>query len=254
MNRLKFAIQYLPMKRNSVVLLALACLVTIFSFTLISKKKVNNVGPVAVKAETPATTFDVYDSLHLHALGLNKTVFDLAVQGYKHLIECGKLKKTNVISIVDFSLPSTAKRLFIVDVEHYKLLFNTYVSHGRNSGLQNASSFSNEPESFKSSLGFYTTASTYSGKHGYSMQLEGLEKGFNDKAMSRGIVMHAASYVDESIAKAQGYIGRSLGCPAVPEKLHTAIIGAIANGSCLFMYANDNNYLQHSSFLQNNKS
>ncbi|MBC7587355.1 MAG: murein L,D-transpeptidase catalytic domain family protein [Chitinophagaceae bacterium] len=242
------------MKRNNLFLLAVLSLMAIFSFTLTPKKvsAENLVFPSTAPVTLSVT--NVYDSLQLEVLGLSKQVFDLALQGHNDLVASGKLKKTNVLSIVDFSLPSTAKRLFVVDLENYKLLFNTYVSHGRNSGLQNASSFSNEPESFKSSLGFYSTAATYSGKHGYSLQLEGLEKGFNDNAMSRGIVMHAANYVDETIAKAQGYIGRSLGCPAVPEKLHTAIIAAIANGSCLFMYANDNNYLNHSSFLHASKS
>ena len=191
----------------------------------------------------------LYAILQLKNVGLNEAVFNYAIEGYLQLLQSGKLKNPDALSIIDFSMPSTAKRLFIVDVVHGKLLFNTYVAHGRNSGLQTASSFSNSPESFKSSLGFYTTETTYEGKHGYSLRLEGLEKGFNDNAMSRGIVMHAANYVDERIAKAQGYIGRSLGCPAVPEKLHTAIISSIANGTCLFMYANDKNYLKHSTYL-----
>jgi hypothetical protein len=191
----------------------------------------------------------LYAILQLKNVGLNEAVFNYAIEGYLQLLQSGKLKNPDALSIIDFSMPSTAKRLFIVDVVNGKLLFNTYVAHGRNSGLQTASSFSNSPESFKSSLGFYTTETTYEGKHGYSLRLEGLEKGFNDNAMSRGIVMHAANYVDERIAKAQGYIGRSLGCPAVPEKLHTAIISSIANGTCLFMYANDKNYLKHSTYL-----
>ncbi len=242
------------MKRNTILTLALLGLIAISSFTISTKN--NSTKTVLGQAATKisAAISDVYDSLHLETLGLNRQVFDYALLGHNELLEAGKLKKGNLLSIVDFSLPSTAKRLFVVDLENYKLLFNTYVSHGRNSGLQTASSFSNEPESFKSSLGFYSTASTYSGKHGYSLQLEGLEKGFNDKAMSRGIVMHAADYVCESVAKAQGRLGRSLGCPAVPPELHTAIIAAIANGSCLFMYANDNNYLQHSAFLHTAKS
>jgi hypothetical protein len=242
------------MKRNALFMLAILVLIAIFSFTF-STRKTPSKQPIQ-NAQTAILTAmaNVYDSLHLENFGLSKKVFELAKQGHDQLVQCGKLKKSNILSIVDFSQPSTAKRLFIVDLETCKLLFNTYVAHGRNSGLNEASSFSNEAESFKSSLGFYSTASTYAGKHGYSLQLEGLEKGFNDKALSRGIVMHAADYVDESIAKAQGRIGRSLGCPAVPEKLHKPIISAIANGSCLFIYANNDNYLQHSSFLQTAKS
>ena len=193
--------------------------------------------------------FSLYDSLHLEIKGLNRQVFDYAIQGYQQLLQLGQLKKLNTLSIIDFSMPSKVKRFFVLDLVHFKLLFNTYVAHGRNSGIQTATAFSNQPESFKSSLGFYSTENIYNGKHGSSLQLNGLEKGFNNNALSRGIVMHAANYVDEDVAKAQGYIGRSLGCPAVPEKLHAAIIGAIANGSCLFMYANDQNYLTHSHFI-----
>lgn len=241
------------MKRNALFVLAILVLVAIFSFTFstkkVSKQPVQN-PPLAVVTAMAK----VYDSLHLETFGLTQKAFDLAMQGHEQLVQSGKLKKSNILSIVDFSQPSTAKRLFIVDLETCKLLFNTYVAHGRNSGLNEASSFSNEAESFKSSLGFYSTASTYAGKHGYSLQLEGLEKGFNDKALSRGIVMHAADYVCENVAKSQGRLGRSLGCPAVPESLHKPIISAIANGSCLFIYANDENYLQHSAFLHTARS
>ncbi|MCU0323089.1 MAG: murein L,D-transpeptidase catalytic domain family protein [Chitinophagaceae bacterium] len=193
---------------------------------------------------------NLYTILQLKNVGLNEAVFNYAIEGYLQLLQSGKLKNPDALSIIDFSMPSTSKRLFIVDVVNGKLLFNTYVAHGRNSVLQTANSFSNAAESFKSILVFYTTETNYIGKHGYSLRLEGLEAGFNNNAMSRGIVMHAANYVDERIAKAQGYIGRSLGCPAVPEKLHTAIIGSIANGTCLFMYANDKNYLKHSAYLR----
>jgi hypothetical protein len=190
-----------------------------------------------------------YDSLHLEKIGLNRQVFNYAIIGYQQLIQHGKLKNPRTLSIIDFSMPSKVKRLFVFDLVHFKLLFNTYVAHGRNSGLKSATLFSNKPESFKSSLGFYSTEGIYNGKNGSSLQLNGLEIGFNDNAMSRGIVMHAAGYVDEQIANNQGYIGRSLGCPAIPEKLNTAIIGAIANGTCLFMYGNDQNYLTHSNYL-----
>lgn len=193
-----------------------------------------------------------YDSLQLNIVGLNKSVFELAIVGYNQLATQRKITNTNTIAIVDFDMPSNTKRLFVVDLMHRKLLFNTYVAHGKNSGLQTANNFSNAPESNKSSLGFYATQNTYLGKHGYSLQLNGLEKGFNDNAMSRGIVVHAAAYVNETIAQQQGYIGRSLGCPAIPEKMHTNIINAIANGACFFIYANNYNYLHHSTFLSRN--
>jgi hypothetical protein len=236
-------------KKN--LILSLLSLIVILTSSFANKIK-NVVNPVlsTTKAKIIDTgNFNLYDSLHLEINGLNRQVFDYAIRGYQQLVQLGQLKNLNTLSIIDFSMPSKVKRLFVLDLIHFKLLFNTYVAHGRNSGLQTATTFSNTPESFKSSLGFYSTENIYNGKHGSSLQLKGLEKGFNDNALSRGIVMHAAKYVDENIAKVQGHVGRSLGCPAVPEKLHAAIIGAIANGSCLFMYANDQNYLTQSRFI-----
>ena len=162
----------------------------------------------------------------------------------------GKLLNENVIYIIDFSKPSSSKRLFIIDISSGVLLFNTYVAHGQNSGNAMAEKFSNKVSSLQSSLGFYETSSTYLGKHGYSLKLEGLEKGINDNAMERSIVMHGASYVSEGIIKIKGYLGRSWGCPAVPEKYSKPIIDKIKNGSCIFIYANNSMYLQQSKLLQ----
>ncbi|MCK7556728.1 murein L,D-transpeptidase catalytic domain family protein [Chitinophaga sedimenti] len=165
----------------------------------------------------------------------------------------GKIQNDGVLSIVDFSLPSSKKRLFVIDLENGKLLFNTPVSHGRNSGKGDATSFSNAPNSFKSSLGFYVTGNTYSGEHGYSLRLNGEEKGFNDNALSRGIVMHCADYVNEGLVQSQGYIGRSLGCPAIPTAVHKKVISAISNGSCLFVYSRDKGYLAKSKLINFSK-
>lgn len=198
---------------------------------------------------TRPSTINLYDSLALGKLGLNRQAYNFAMAGYQKLLASGKLKNAHILSIVDFSLPSSKKRLFIVDVKQAKILFNTYVSHGRNSGRETAASFSNAPESFKSSLGFYITKDTYIGKHGFSLRLDGQDKGFNDNALSRAIVMHNASYVDESLIRSQGYIGRSLGCPAIPEKLHKPIIDKIKSGSCLFIYGGDKSYAARSTIL-----
>lgn len=236
-------------KKN--LILSLLSFIVILTSSFANKFR-NAVAPVLSKSKIniiDSGKFILYDSLHLEIEGLNRQVFDYAIQGYQQLMQLGQLKNPQTLSIIDFSMPSKVKRLFVLDLVHFRLLFNTYVAHGRNSGLQTATTFSNQPESFKSSLGFYSTQNIYNGKHGSSLQLNGLEKGFNDNALSRGIVMHAANYVDEQLAKTRGYIGRSLGCPAVPEKVHAAIIGAIANGSCLFVYANDENYLTHSQYL-----
>lgn len=192
----------------------------------------------------------LYESMNLDKLGLSKQAFDYALEGYNYLLSAGKLNNDNILSVVDFSLPSSKKRLFVIDMANGKLLYNTYVAHGRNSGKEYANEFSNRPESFKSSLGFYITKGTYTGKHGYSLQLEGEEKGINDNALSRAIVIHSASYVNERIVKKQGYVGRSLGCPALPETLAKPIIQTIKDGSCFFMFSPNSNYVSKSEILQ----
>lgn len=189
----------------------------------------------------------VYDSLHLNLKGLSRQAFDFAKQGLQKLIDEGKLLNNSIISIVDFSLPSNQKRLFVLDLQNYKVLFNTLVAHGKNTGREVATSFSNQNESYKSSPGFYMTKETYQGKNGYSLKLEGLERGINDNAFERGIVIHGASYVCNEYVNSQGYIGRSQGCPAVPVEINRPIINTIKNGTCLFVY--HPSYISRSSVL-----
>jgi hypothetical protein len=192
----------------------------------------------------------VYDSLHLDNCGLTKEAYDDALKGFTSLKSMGKINNDSIISIVDFTLSSAKKRLFVIDLKNYKILFNTYVAHGRNSGEEYAKEFSNNPRSNKSSLGFYVTKETYKGEHGFSLHLEGEEKGINDNAYSRAIVMHCANYVNENYIRSQGFIGRSLGCPALPQKIYKPVINKIKNGTCLFIYSPDSYYLSHSAFLQ----
>lgn len=192
----------------------------------------------------------LYTQLNLDSLGLSQEAYFIAMKGFYYLKSNGKLLNENIISIIDFSKSSTSKRLFVIDVASGILLFNTYVAHGQNSGSAMAEKFSNKISSLQSSLGFYETSSTYLGKHGYSLKLEGLEKGINDNALERSIVMHGASYVSEGMIKIKGYLGRSWGCPAVPEKYSKPIIDKIKNGTCIFIYANNSMYLQQSKILQ----
>jgi hypothetical protein len=175
------------------------------------------------------------------------TTLDLALEGYEKL---ENELKNEVLTVIDFTLPSTEKRLWIIDLDTQKILLNTVVSHGRNSGNLMAEKFSNRPESYQSSLGFYKTAETYHGKHGYSLRLDGLEKGFNDQARNRAIVIHGADYAREEVAKMSGRLGRSLGCPAVPSELSDEVIDLIKDGSLLFIYGQDENYLNQSPILQ----
>lgn len=212
---------------------------TLYANTLVSHLK-GTLGSVAG---------NLYDSLHLNLLGLSHQAFDYAVKGYNQLVMAGKLANDKILSIVDFSEASNKKRLFVLDLNNNKLLYNTYVAHGRNSGKEFATHFSNAPESLESSLGFYETAGTYNGDNGYSLRLEGLESGINDNANKRAIVIHGAPYVSEEIARSKGYIGRSWGCPALPQKLHKPIINKIKNGTCLFIFSPDKNYLNRSRVL-----
>ncbi len=177
-----------------------------------------------------------YDSLHLDISGLSQQAFDYARKGLNRLLEEGRLVNDSIISIIDFSQPSSAKRLYILDLKNYKLLFNTLVAHGKNTGREWAMYFSNQPASYKSSPGFYITGETYHGNNGYSLKLNGIERGINDKAYNRAIVMHGAEYVSADLANVQGYIGRSEGCPAIPEQLSRPVINTIKEGSCLFIY------------------
>jgi len=191
----------------------------------------------------------LYEHMQLDVLGLSRQTFDYAMKGFNHLLQTGKLDNGHIISIADFSLPSSKKRLFVIDLEKEEVVFNTYVAHGVNSGAAMANEFSNQPESYKSSPGFYETLHTYSGGHGYSLRLEGLEKGINDNANRRDIVIHGAGYVNENLIKSQGYIGRSWGCPALPENLYKPIINKIKDGTCLFIYSPSKLYLSKSKII-----
>jgi hypothetical protein len=182
------------------------------------------------------TAEDLFQSMELGQSGLSKEAFCKAWQGYQHLQNRHTDIKEGMLTVVDFSKPSNQKRLFVIDLKDQKILHASLVAHGRNSGLLYARSFSNQPETYKSSLGFYKTLNTYEGENGFSLRLEGLEKDINDKAYQRAIVMHGAAYVSQKMAKERGYIGRSYGCPAIPHEVAPEIIKTIKDGSLLFIY------------------
>jgi hypothetical protein len=214
-------------------------------------KETNEAAKVELSAEEmiAAKADSIYDTLHLLQAGLQEEAFELAYEGYYKLLEQGKMPKKDVLTIADFSKPSSEKRLFVIDMEKGKILFHTLVAHGRNSGLVYATEFSNKMESNKSSLGFYLTMQTYYGGKGYALKLQGLEKGINDKAYERAIVLHGSDYVTSQFANSNGYLGRSLGCPAVPTKQTKAIINSIKNGSLLFIYHPTEEYKTKSTIL-----
>lgn len=191
----------------------------------------------------------VYESLNASDFDLpTKESFTYALDGYYRLQETGKIKK-NLLTVVDFSISANEKRLWVIDLKKNEVIHQTYVAHGRNTGNEFATAFSNTPESFQSSLGFYATAETYFGKHGYSLRLDGLEKGINDKARERAIVIHGADYVSENFITQYGRLGRSLGCPSLPKEDSKTIIDLIKEKSCLFIYFPSDEYVSKSQLI-----
>lgn len=191
----------------------------------------------------------IYRELGLDDKGLEHEAFLLAYKGYQKLLDMGVIARKGLLSIVDFSKPSTEKRFYVIDMESGKTLFHSLVAHGRNSGLKYATDFSNQPSSYKSSLGFYLTLQPYYGGKGYALRLKGLEKGINDKAYERAIVIHGSDYVDPRVAAHQGYLGRSHGCPALPRQLNQPVINTIKDGSVLFIYHPSPEYVAQSEIL-----
>ena len=200
----------------------------------------------AQRLESKSPAQQLFTTLGLAQKGLHPDVWEAALLGYEQLRQRGFYRGARRITIADFSQPSTQKRLYIVDLDREKLLFHTWVAHGQNSGTLYARQFSNTPESFQSSPGFYQTGLPYVGKNGFSLKLQGLEPGINDRAEERAIVLHGADYVRPSVLRHQGYLGRSWGCPAVLPELNTQIIRAIQAQTCLFIYTPDRRYLAKS--------
>jgi hypothetical protein len=192
---------------------------------------------------------ELYNEMDLQHLGLSMKAFEYALKGYRNLVEHGKVMKDQILSICDFSQSSRRKRFYVIDMTEKKVLINTWVAHGRNSGGEFARSFSNSPESHKSSLGFYVTGNTYYGSHGLALKIEGLEKNINDKADRRNIVIHGSEYVGAGFLARSPINGRSFGCPALPRDETGKIIETIKDGTCLFIYHPTKTYIQKSKVL-----
>jgi hypothetical protein len=198
---------------------------------------------VAPLSRLESTAHDLYTSLGAEQQGLRFEVFEKALTGYLNLKQAGRLsERQQRLTVIDFDLPSTQKRLWVLDLAEHKVLFHTLVAHGHNSGENEASNFSNTDQSNMSSLGFYVTGQEYQGKHGRSLRLQGLDEGFNTNAAARAVVMHGADYVSEAFIKQNGRLGRSLGCPALPLDQYAQIIDAVHGGSCLFLNKSNAGY------------
>lgn len=233
--------------RNPVIVITLGLLCA--SFTLVpATETANHSNVVAVTAPANAVS-SLYNTIELNKYGLSEDAFNCAWKGYQKLLEQNKIRRSDYLTVCDFSQSSGQKRFYTIDVVNSTLLVNTYVAHGKNSGAEYATKFSNTPESLQSSLGFYITSNTYIGAHGLSLRLNGVDAGYNDKALERSIVMHGAAYVDAARAKSGKCMGRSWGCPAVPQKESAKIITTIKNGTCLFIYYPSRKYLLNSKIL-----
>ncbi len=197
---------------------------------------------------SPATILDnqartIYENLQLEKHGLSFNVFEKAYTGFLNLQSSDKVRSdASVLSIADFSISSKKKRLWIVDLDKGELLMNTWVSHGRGSGGEMATRFSNTVNSHQSSLGFYLTGEVYYGKHGRSLRLDGMDQGFNSRARERAIVVHGASYVSSQAIKNLNRLGLSHGCPAVPLELTDQIIDIVKDKTVLYVHAEEPTY------------
>lgn len=189
------------------------------------------------------------DSLVRQAPGLRSNVLKLALEAANTAEKEGLVARRDLLTVIDYSMPSTEPRLFVFDLAAHKLLFRELVAHGKNSGGNLADHFSNEPSSEATSLGLFVTADTYIGSHGLSLRLRGLEQGINDMAFERQIVMHGAAYVSREAIRVLGRLGRSWGCPAVPQEVASSIIRTIRGGTPLFAYYPAKQWLETSAFL-----
>lgn len=184
------------------------------------------------------------------AKGVSLQVLNLALRAVMCASQLGAITTAPLtLTLIDYSRPSVEPRLWVFDLSRGGLLFKELVAHGRNTGENMAVRFSNEAESRASSLGLFATDEPYMGSNGYSLRLDGLEPGFNDRARERAIVMHGARYVDAGIAALQGWIGRSWGCPALRPAVARQVIDRIRGGSVIFSYYPDPNWLRTSRFL-----
>lgn len=218
------------------------------NFATTQKIKTNSFATV-IKPSLDSKIEMIYNELNANEFVLPKIEsFTEALKGFYLLKEKGLIQK-DILTLIDFSLSSNSKRLWVIDLSTNTILFHSLVAHGRNTGEEFATRFSNATSSFKSSLGFYATGEIYSGKHGISLKLDGLEKGINDNARERAVVIHGANYVSESFIKGNKRLGRSQGCPAIPVELTDAIINTIKGQSCLFIYHPSRNFAMDSKLI-----
>ena len=186
----------------------------------------------------------VYDSLNIKNK-IDYSIFQKAYLGYVQISH----KNPGVLIIIDYTKPSNEERFYVLDLNKKKLVYSTRVAHSKNSGLEIPLEFSDDPNSYQSSLGFFVTLGEYNGAYGYSLRLKGLEENINANAEDRAIVIHGGDIVEDEYIKKFGFAGRSLGCPVLPNSLTREIIDFIKHGRVLFIYGNDEEYIDESTYL-----
>jgi hypothetical protein len=204
-------------------------------------------GTPEIKTNLNKEAFLIYSQLS--ADKLSPEAFQFAYEGFNTIRDKQLLQNDSLLTVIDYSLPSNVKRLWIIDLKNRSVIENSLVAHGRASGDLMANSFSNIPQSHKSSLGFFITGATYTGKHGYSLKIDGIEEGINQNARERSIVFHGADYVSSLYIQQVGRLGRSFGCPALPPEQNQRIIDLIKGSSCVFIYSQDESYLKSSKLI-----
>jgi hypothetical protein len=170
------------------------------------------------------------------AEGPGHAALDAAIKAYARAISQGVVSNASLLTVIDYTRPSTVPRLWVLDLEAGRILHRELVAHGRNSGDNMATDFSNDEGSRKTSLGLFVTDQTYHGENGYSLRLRGLDPGINDNAMARAIVMHGAAYVSQTVVRQLGRLGRSWGCPALRSEVAQTVIDLIKNGTVVYAY------------------
>jgi hypothetical protein len=244
------------MKKTNNTNFIISAFMLIFSISnnmLFAKKNISKSGFHSISNTDNIKNSEISHSIYsrglLNQAGLDEEIFNMAFNGFGKINKKEIISSDSIITIIDFSKPSNEKRLFVIDLKSAKLIHQSVVAHGRNTGEKYARIFSNKLNSHMSSIGFYITKKTYMGENGYSLRLDGLERGFNDNAMKRSLVIHGADYADESVINSKGYLGRSYGCPALPREISKQVIEKIKDGNIIFAYYPDENYLKQSSIL-----
>lgn len=251
------------MKVNSMTLIWAICLLPLNSFNSYGSSKINENSQyniiesdeVKFPSFNEVQSTDVNNAVCLEELidacnTIAPEALKMSLNAYHFLLKKNQLKNKDILTVVDFSKPSTEERLFIINLKSKKIISKSLCAHGQNSGENYASTFSNTLNSLQSSLGVFIASETYIGANGLSLKLDGMENGINSNARMRSVVIHPAKYVSYEYIQQNGRLGRSQGCPALPENKSKEIISLIKGGSCFFIYHPSNKYKETSAIFK----